>query len=859
MRGNDSFPMKSALRQLFLRPGFSALAILVLALGIGANAAIFGLLDAILFRPLPNDRPSEIVGLYDGDKVKKSSYRGISFPNYESVKERVTTLSGVAAYNLAMVGLTEGESTRRVFGGLVTANFFQVMGAPVSLGRGFRVEDDDPSKTTPVVVVSYSYWKRIGGDVSALGREITLNGKVFTIIGVAREGFTGTSVLFGPEFWLPMGQFNALATDLLSNAGLDLRDRNNHRLLALGRLAPGRSLAEANTELAVISAQLESAFPGENKERLFSAAPTSRISISTSPMQDPLGPVSGVLFAMSGIVLLVACLNVANMLLARGEARRKEFAIRSALGAQRGAVVKQLLLEGLVLALVGGAGGLGLAIVANKILIYELSGAVPFTISLQTSPRPVIFFATFAFCVLATLLAGLGPAWKASRADVANDLKDNAGDDRGSLLRGIRSLLAARNLLVILQVALSLALLTVAGLFTRGAIKAAQADPGFKVASGAIIEVDPNLVGYDEARGRDVYARLLTRLAAAPGVRAVGLAGSAPFGEFTLMRGVRATGNDGKAPAEAIDAHYRMASTDYFASVGLTLLRGRTFTSAEMVSGEAAAVVIIDEALAKKLWPGEDPIGRTLQIKRNDERKDEGSPQPDGRPKVDRAIDRPLTVVGIAPPVRDSLFEHSAPGTCYIPLGADYQSQNIVHVLLATPSGSEAEAAMLQTLRREVRAVDERLPVLKLKTLQRYFSESILLWFVRVGAVLFGVFGGAALFLAVIGLYGVKSYVVTRRSREIGIRMALGAGRAGILRMILREGLLLTGAGIALGLPIALGAGIVVSAALYDVKAYDPLVLVIIPLVLTGVAAIACYLPARRATLVNPVEALRAQ
>ncbi len=852
--------MKQALRQLWLRPGFSALAILVLALGIGANAAIFGLLDAIIFKPLPIEEPSAIVGLYDGEKVKKTGYRAISFPNYQSIRERVTTLSGLACYNLTMVGLTEGESTRRIFGAVVTANYFSVMGAPIVQGRGFRPGDDEPAKAAQTAVMSYACWKRLGSDPSILGREVTINGKAFTVIGVAREGFTGTSVLFGPDFWMPIGLFNTISDDMLSEERKELLDRTNHRLLAVGRVAKGRSIAEVNTELAVLSAQLESAFPGANKDRLFSVTPVSRISISTSPSEDPLGPIGFLLFAMSGIVLLVACLNLANMLLARGAARRKEIAIRIALGAQRGAVVRQLLSEGLLLSLLGGLVGLLVAIAANKVLISQLAAAVPFTISLDLAPRAAIFFATFGFCVLATLLAALGPALKTSRTDVVTDLKDNAGDDRGSLLRGFRSLLASRNLLVIAQVALSLALLTVAGLFTRGALKAAQAGPGFKVPSGAVIEVDPGLLGYDETRGRDIYARLLERLAAVPGVRAVSATGSVPFSEFTLMRGFRATSSGGKPLAEAINAHYRIISSDYFTSVGLTLLRGRAFTAAEMPQSNSTTVVIIDEALAKKLWPGEDPIGRQLEIVRPDRNADaEGGPRMERSPKDNRATNRPLTVIGIAPNVRNDLFEKSSPGVCYLPLGADYQSQSSLHVLLATPPGSEAEGAMLQTLRREVRAVDERLPVLKLKTLRGFFADSIALWFLRAGAVIFCFFGGTALFLAVIGLYGVKSYVVSRRTREIGIRMALGAAHSSILRMILREGVLLTLVGVAVGLPIALFAGQLLNSVLFEVSGFDPVVLTVVPLVLAAVAAFASWIPARRATRINPMIALRAE
>ncbi len=852
--------MKLIFRQLARTPGFTALAILVLAIGIGANAAIFTALQAVAFRPLRVERPQELVALFDGDKIKKSGYHGFSYPNYRDLRERTTTLAGIAAHQLTMVGLAEGESTRRIFADLITSNYFSVMGASLALGRGFRPEDEDPAQVAPVAILNHQFWKKQGGDPGMVGRTLSLNGRTFTIIGVAAPGFNGTSVIFGPDVWVPLGMSDTLVTGIFNEGDTKLADRRSRKLIPIARLAPGRTMSDANAELAVLSAQLETAYPDENKDRAVSAAQVPRASVTTNPTQEGFGGAAILLFAMSGVILLIACLNVANMLLARGAARRKEFAIRFALGGQRANVVRQLLGEGFVLALAGGALGFVLAAWANQLLLKSVTLIFPIALSLDMSPDPAGFIATFFICLLATLLAALGPAWKSTRADLVSDLKDQSGEDRGGALHGWRAFVAPRNVLVILQVALSLGLLTVAGLFTRSAVRAASANPGFHVDSGAVLDLDPGLIGYDEAKGRDFYDRLVSRIASIPGVEAVSVAGEVPFGDIIIGRDLRAASTDGKAPAAPISGHYNIIGPDYFKAVGQSLLRGRVFNISEMPRGEAAQVAIVDEALGAKLWPGQDPIGRYIEIvQEKTAANTDGGMHIERNPKDARALNKSLLVVGVAPTIRHNIFEESPEGTCYVPFGFDYQTSYSVHAKLATRSGSEAEGAALRAIRGATREIDANVPVLRFKTLRQYFDDSFGLWATRIGALIFACFGAAALFLAIAGLYGVKAYVVSRRTREIGIRMALGADNRNVVWLIVKQGLQLTLVGLALGMPLALLAGKVMSSGLYQVSAFDPIVLVLVPALLLAVALVASWIPARRATRINPVEALRSE
>ena len=818
---------------LLKHPGFSAVAILVLALGIGANSAIFSLVNALLLKPLPIHRPGELAGIYVERTTPPGGFRAFSYPNFQDLRDAVTTFSQVAAHNVTLVGLGEAGTTRRVFADAVTANYFETFGVPLAFGRAFTPEEEEPGASIPVAIVSHDYWDREGRRPDLLGDTIRVNGAPLTVVGVAGEGFTGSSVLLGPELWLPLGVYGQLTTDIVGSSSQSLDHRENHTLMVLGRLRAGHSLETAGAEVAAIAAGLERAYPAANEDRTFRVATLPRLSVSTNPTTDgQFSALSVLMLGMSGVVLLIACLNLANMLLARGASRRREMAIRLSLGGGRARVVRQLLAEGFVLSLSGGALGLVVAVWAAGLVMRSIEPVLPFSVSLLAVGidwRVVV--GTLGFCAVGTLFFGLGPAWQLTGADVLPALKQQSNSDR----RRGHGLLAPRNLMIVGQVALSLTLLTAGGLFLRGAVGASSADPGFAFERGLLLETDPSLAGYDEARGRTVYLDLLDRLRALPGVEAASVASMVPFGSFAESRGLVPLGGD-----EAVDrfASFNLVGTDYFRALGLSMLRGREFTDAEAREGGAA--VIVDETLARALWPDADPMGQAVRL------RERGT----GR------LGETLTVVGLAPPRRGEIFDQQPTPHLYRPAGSEYRANMNVHVRL-TDGGRAAGNAMRQQVREELSRFDARLPVLSLQTLEDFRANSVGVWVMQVGASVFSTFGALALFLAVVGLYGIRSYVVSRRTPEIGVRMALGATRADVLWLVLREGLALTAAGLACGVLLSVAAARLLAGLLYEVDTYDPTVFALAPLLLGGAALLASYLPARKATRVAPTTALR--
>lgn len=831
--------LRYGLRALGHNPAFATVAILVLALGIGANSAIFSLVNALLVRPLPGEADSRVVGLYSRDTTEPDTYRAFSWPEYEDVREAVPGLSHVTAFTISMVGLTEGDTTRRVMGAVVAANYFDTLGVAPARGRAFTAREERPGAGARVAVIGEPLARRLGGE--PLGATIRVNGEPFTVVGVAARGFSGTTAMITPEIWLPIGVNELVATDLVFDRHRDLMARETRPFMLLGRLAPQADVETVTAALAQVSARLEAAYPAESRAQRIVAHPLSRVSISTSPSDDaPVARVSMLLMAMAGVVLLIASLNLANMLLARNAARRREIAIRLALGGGRARIVRQLLTEGLVLAVAGGLGGLVVAWWATAVIVSSLVAVLPMPLHFDAAPDVRVVGATLAFAGLATILFALLPALKLARPDVVDDLKDQAGDP-GGRIRG-RGVFSARNLLVVAQVSLSLALLTAGGLFVRGALKAADADPGFSMTDGLVVGLDPSLAGHDEARSRAVYQRVLESVRALPGVDSASLASIVPFGAFTTSRRVFRAGE----PTEGVDARARGVSSistivtaDYFRTIGVPLLRGRAFTAAEEASAAGARVVVVDEPLARRLWPDGEAVGQQVQI-------------PVGRDDREPAV---YEVVGVVAGLRHSLFDRDPVAHVYLPFGQQFQSSMTLHVRAG--GGVGADRALLAALRERLRAVDPALPVLSWQTLEDFRDGSLLLWAVKTGARIFTSFGVVALLLASVGLYGVKAYVVSRRTREIGIRMALGATERDVLRLVLGEGLRLTAAGLVVGIGLAALVGQAVGRLLYDVSALDPAVFVTTSAVLLAAAALACYLPARRAARVAPTTALR--
>jgi len=856
--------LRYALRMLVKSPGFSGIAILTLALGIGVNAAIFSLVHALLFQSPAYDRPNQIVQVFSQNAKDPKVFRGFSYPTYRDIREQNTVFEGVLAHNLAMIGIGEKADSRRTFADLVSANYFSVLGVAPVLGRAFLPTEETPGSNTRVAIISYSYWQKRGGDRGLLGSAIQINGHPYTIVGILPKGFTGTMHIFSPEVWLPLSVYDQVANNFQSQNHFSLGERGGQQLLLLGRLKAGLTAAKAGPALKGLATNLEKTFPVEQKDQTFIATPLSRFGTSTSPGHDaPVRMLGTLLLSMAAVVLLVACLNLANMLLARGTARRKEFALRLALGARRSRIVRQLLTEGLVLSLLGGALGLVLALWSSDLLVASLGAMLPVDLVWLGGPNFAVLAATFCFCVLGTIGFGLGPALKLSKAGVMSDLKEHAGEDR--VVRHWKFL--PRNPLVVAQIAFSLALLTAAALFVRGAVKAAAPDTGLQTDRAFLLELDSALSGYDQTRAPDLYRALRERLGALPGVEHASISATMPYGMISLDKKVRRDGAQPAAGAPPVtagegadfNATWNSVSADYFATVGLSLLRGRAFTEAEATLGGGPAVAIIDQALARKLWPDGDALGQRIQFASTEaERAKEKEAGADKETRGEIKAGEPIEIVGIVPATRHGLFENDSSGALYLPFARGFQSNIFFIIKFASlPRGSEVATADL--LRRTVHGVDPTLAVLSLKTFNQHLESNVDLWLVRAGAALFSIFGGLALGLSVVGVYGVKAYAVARRTREIGIRMALGARPGAVQWMFLRDGFVMLGAGLVIGVLLAVGTGKVVSGLLYEVGALDPVAFTIAPLLLAAAALFATWFPARRASRVDPMVALRSE
>ena len=599
----------------------------------------------------------------------------------------------------------------------------------------------------------------------------------------------------------------------------------------------GRASSDAavTARLEALSARLEAAYPAENKNQMLSVSPLSRMSLSPQPQNNTVLTVfATLLMGLSGTVLVIACLNIANMLLARGMSRRKEVALRLALGAGRARVIRQLLTESLLLAAAGAALGLAMSYWATRTLAVSLATVLPISLPLTTIPDLPVLLATIAFASIGTIAFGLGPAMKLSRRDLITDLKDRSADGAGTRRR-----FNARNLMVIAQAALSLALITAGGLFARPAIDAISRNPGYSYDRRLIASVNATLAGLDETRGAQALGEVLTRVRSMPGVAGASLASNVPFSDSVDSRSIERPDLTGREPVRA--RAYRIISADHFASLDLRMIRGREFTAAEESSAAAPPVAIIDDALARRLFGSEDPLGRTIRLARTGD-----GPQ--------SAAGESLEIVGIAPPLREELLDRDPVPHVYVPFGRNYRASMYVQVKLA-PGADEAAAA--EALRREIKGVNAQLPVLTLSTMQAFHDNSLELWALKAGAGLFAGLGLLALVLATIGVYAVRAYVVEQRTREIGIRMALGATARDVLALVLRDGAFITGAAVAIGVPLAILVSVAFQSVFVEIGGLDVTVLSVATLTLVAAALLAGAVPARRAAKVEPLTALR--
>jgi predicted permease len=860
--------LRYALRTLARSPGFAAVAVLTLALGIGANTAIFSLLHDLIFssRPYPNER--QVIQLYTRDKRPPGLCRQFSYPTYIDIREDSAVravFSDVMAHSITVVGVGEGEGSRRTLAAIVSANYFRTFGMPMARGRDFLPEEERPASAVPVVIASYPYWKNTGFDPQLVGKTVRVNERRFTVVGIAPARFTGTMVVFGPELYFPYGDYDLLKNDAQGDAQRSLERRDVYDLYLVGRLKPGVKAAAAGGVLKAVAARLEEAQPAEQKDQTFLIGRLPRLRVSTYPADESNLTVMGLMLSgLAGIVLLIACLNLANVLLARGLARRKEVAIRLALGGGRGRIIRQLLTEGLVLSLAGGAGGYVIGLVFANLSASSIGAHMPVAVFLRGGADPAVLVATLGFSALAVLFFALGPAFKLTRADLVTDLKEQAGEDAAPR----RRLWFPRNPLVVAQIALSLGLVTVAGLFIRGALKAGSIETGLRADSTVLIEADASLSGYDQARSLQLYRAATDRLGALPGVEAASIASVVPFGTVTINRpvgraGVKAAPDSHPATAAeglAFRARWNRVGSGYFKTLGLPVLRGRSFTKAEAEVAGAPAVAMIDEVLAKKLWPGDDAVGQRIQWAERDAPTAAGGGNGTMGSNDDLAKapqdPRSVEIVGIVPAIRWEFFESEVGGQIFVPFAQGARSAVFFQVRMAR-GAPRADGGLFDLLRREVHLAATGVPVFTVRTFGQHVDASPQLWIVRTGAVIVSVFAGLALALAVVGVYGVMAYAVVRRTREIGIRRALGAEAGEVLRMILREGLSMTFGGMALGLLLALVLGRGLGSMLYQVSPVDPVAFSLAPAVLVGTALVACWLPARRAARVTPMVALR--
>jgi predicted permease len=805
--------LRYSLRTLSKKPVFTLVVVTTLALGIGANATIFTWIKAVLLASLPGiEQPERLVEIWGA--TRNNSALSSSYVDYLDYRDQNTVLSGLVAHQVLPLNLGRSEQPERVWGAIVSGNYFDVLGIKPLIGRTFLPEEDRTPNTHPVVVIGYGLWeRRFGANPNVLGRTITLNEHDFTVIGVAPKEFGSPFAGLALDVWTPV-----MMKDYVARPHFSLTDRGSRWLMVMGRLKPGATVPQAQANIAAIAAHLEHEYPQTN-EQLGVAV----YSVTGSPfsLKQNMRPALAILMAAVAVVLLIACANVANLLLARAASRRKEIAVRLALGGSRGRLVRQMLTESFALASLGAALGLAIAFWTARSLAAFLP---PYAnrATFDTRPDAFVFAFTLGLTVVTTLLFGLAPTLHASKQDLVTAMKDNTG----TVGRGSRKV-SLRHALVITQVALSMVALISAGLFVRSLRAAYKADPGFDPHGVLLASFDPFLSGYDEIRGRELYRRLVERVSTLPGIESATLARRLPLTDGGIAFAAVTIDGYGPAKDEDMRFNYETVGPQYFQTMRIPFVHGRDFDERDQEG--APGVVIINETMARRYWPGGDALGRRLKLNKDW-----------------------LEIIGIAKDVKNrSLSERPQP-FLYLPLLQDYRS----NMILVARTAIEPRK-MFQSVRAEVSALDPGIPMFDTKTLEEHVGISLFLQ--RMAATLLSIFGMLALSLAAIGLYGVMAYSVSQRTRELGIRIAVGAKQGDVLKLVVGQGLMLGVVGIVAGLITALVVTRFSAHLLYGVSAVDPVTFAVIGLLLLAVALVASYLPARRATKVDPMIALRTE
>ncbi len=806
-------------RTLTRSPTFTAAAVLSLALGIGVNTAIFTVINTLFLNPLPVQRVSELAAVYTTDSNQNVAGVGavfqVSYPNYKDYRDRNSLFSSLAAYSFpSPISVVMGQGTEQLFVELVTGNYFSTLGVGAALGSVISPADDAAPGQSPVIVLSHGAWERLfGGDANIVGRRLTANGTAFTVIGVAPDGFRGVNSLFGPDGWVPTMMYRQV---LPSQFATWMDERRALLLNLAGRLKPGASLAQAGEQMKTLAKALEDEHPVPNKGRSATLRPLAEATIFPG-VRDTLALGGAVLMTIVGLVLLIACSNVANLLLARATARTQEIAVRLALGANRARLIRQLLTESVLLGLLGGALGWVVALWGVRLI---WAARPPFVAQNFVDPKidSVVLLFTLATAAVTGILFGLAPALQASRANVVTALKDAT---RGAGRQ--RKRFGMANLLIVGQVALSVVALVTAALFLRSSQAAARIDPGFDTEHVAVMTENPGQAAYDQGRAEQFYREVAERLTSQPGMKSVAWGSNLPLFGFAL-RSVFIEGQDPAAPA-LLTIPIEI-TPGYFTTAGIPILQGRDFTAADRA--DAMRVVIVNEAMAKRYWPNQDPIGRRFRYYTDTEFR---------------------TVVGVSRTVKHQTLGEDPQPAAYAPLGQDFQSAMVLYL-----RADRDPAALIDAARREIRAIDPNVPVQNPQVVRELVTQS--LFAVNLAAAMLGVFGLLALTLASVGLYGVMSYSVSQRTRELGLRVALGAGRSGVMRLVLGQSLTLVGAGVAIGLLGAWGATRAIATLLYG-STLDPVSFIGAPLGLVLVALLASLPPALRASRIDPIVALR--
>jgi macrolide transport system ATP-binding/permease protein len=809
--------LRFAIRQIRRAPGFAAAAIVTLALGIGVNTIVFTLLNSLALRLMPVRDPAGLVRVYPVDQTGRRQNL-FSYPDYVDHRDQNGLFEGLVAYIptvVTMAAPSERSEPDELLAYAVSANYFAVLGVSPAIGRTFLARSGEPAGANPEVVISHAFWeRRLGSDAHVLGRTLMLNGHPFTVVGVGPRAFFGTEPLV-PDLWVPL----TMQREIAPGADL-LHDREAGWVLVIGRLKADVRPRTAESAMNVVARRLSAAYPGARRTAGVVFAPATFFTI------DPgLRPLIALVAAIVGLVLLVACANVANLTLARATSRQREIAVRLALGASRRRLVRQLLTESVLIALLGGAAGLLLSFWTLR-LLYPLGlSLLPFrwgTVILDLNPDLHVFMYTLLLAAATGVVFGLAPALQASHPNLSA-----AMHDEGAMLGLGWSRSRVRSGLVVVQIALSLMLLIGAGLLARGLQRAKVLDLGFHTDGVVFTDYDLQRHGYGPPAAAEFNRRLVEFAQRLPGVGAVSLTSHVPLTGGVTRTIVQVDGQEPRAGDEPVWCTYTTVSPAYFEALSLPLIKGRNFTNEETAAN--LPVVIVGDALARRFWPNRDPLGRRIRTPLSS---------------------TPLTVVGIVRDSSDASLWRDHEISLYFPMSP---ASNPLRGRLIARTASDPRAVM-SALRHEARSLD---PHLKFES--KLLDEVLHLWILpsRVAAIGAAVLGVLALLIASVGIYGVIAYGVCHRTREIGVRMALGAGKHDVVRLVLREGMRLAGLGVAAGLAASFVTTRTLRGFLFGLSAVDPLTFAGVPIVLAAVALAACYIPARRAARVDPMTALR--